>query len=137
VTATSCHADTSHGAADRMTRCGTASRQMLATQPSEGSPSRAGATFPLASCAASLRPAADPQRRGQQRDSPGRGAAFLALAYGCGLRRSEAVAIDPADLDLVDGELRVRRGKGRPCRHRAPSSGSPDPVLDLLLVRRK
>ncbi len=36
-----------------------------------------------------------------------RDAAFLALAYGCGLRRSEAVALDVADLDLVDGELRV------------------------------
>jgi integrase len=39
--------------------------------------------------------------------------AFLALAYSCGLRRSEAVAIDQGDLDLVIGELRVRRGKGR------------------------
>ena len=55
------------------------------------------------------------------RDGPGhdsaarrrRDAAFLALAYGCGLRRSEAVGVDLADLDLVGGELRVRRGKGR------------------------
>ncbi len=29
------------------------------------------------------------------------------------LRRSQAVAIDLADLDLVSGELRVRLGKGR------------------------
>jgi site-specific recombinase XerC len=42
-----------------------------------------------------------------------RDAAFLALAYSCGLRRSEAVAIDLAALDLVSGELPVRRGKGR------------------------
>jgi integrase len=35
----------------------------------------------------------------------------LALTYGCGLRRSEAVAVDVADLDLVSGELWVRRGK--------------------------
>jgi integrase len=41
-----------------------------------------------------------------------RDAAFLALTYSCGLRRSEAVA-DLADLDLLSGELRVRRGKGR------------------------
>jgi integrase len=57
-----------------------------------------------------------PSEGAQQRDSPtrrGRDAAFLALAYSCGLRRSEAVATDLADLDLVGGELRVRRGKGR------------------------
>src|SRR5438132_2980292 len=42
-----------------------------------------------------------------------RAAAFLALAYGCGLRRSEVVAVDVADLDLASGELQVRRGKGK------------------------
>src|SRR3982074_3488822 len=75
-----------------------------------------------------------PSREGQGRDSATRrqrDAAFLALAYSCGLRRSEAVAIDLADLDLVNSELRVRRGKGRKPRqvtrpdkdrlHRGPS----------------
>src|SRR5256714_3298488 len=57
-----------------------------------------------------------PSNEGQDQDSTARrrrDAAFLALAYSCGLRRSEAVAIDVADLDLLSGELRVRRGKGR------------------------
>jgi integrase len=64
-----------------------------------------------------------------------RDAAFLALAYGCGLRRSEAVAVDVADLDLVTGELRVRRGKGRkPRQVNLPPSAVPA-LQDWLLVR--
>jgi integrase/recombinase XerD len=59
---------------------------------------------------------AHPSEEGERQDCASRrrrDAAFLALAYSCGLRRSEAVAINRADLDLVSGELRVRRGKGR------------------------
>src|SRR2546421_2938052 len=64
-----------------------------------------------------------------------RDAAFLALAYGCGLRRSEAVAVDIADLDLVSGELRVRRGKGRkPQQLNLPPSAVPA-LQDWLQVR--
>jgi integrase len=77
-----------------------------------------------------------PQRRDQ--DSAvrrRRDAAFLALAYSCGLRRSEAVAIDLADLDLGGGELRVRRGKGRKPRHiTVPPSALPA-LQDWLQVR--
>jgi integrase/recombinase XerD len=64
-----------------------------------------------------------------------RDAAFLALAYGCGLRRSEAVAVDVADLDLVSEELRVRRGKGRKPREvNLPPSAVPA-LKDWLQVR--
>jgi integrase/recombinase XerD len=64
-----------------------------------------------------------------------RDAAFLALTYGCGLRRSEAVAVDVADLDLVSGELRVRRGKGRkPRQLNLPPSAMPA-LQDWLQVR--
>ncbi len=38
--------------------------------------------------------------------------AILSLAYGCGLRVSELVAIDIADIKLREGILIVRRGKG-------------------------
>jgi integrase len=64
-----------------------------------------------------------------------RDAAFLALAYSCGLRRSEVVAIDLADLDLVSGELRVRRGKGRkPRQLTLPPSALPA-MEDWIEVR--
>jgi integrase len=64
-----------------------------------------------------------------------RDAAFLALAYSCGLRRSEAVAVDLADLDLVGGEVRVRRGKGRkPRLLTVPPSALPA-LQDWLQVR--
>ena len=39
--------------------------------------------------------------------------AILHLLYGCGLRRSEAEALNVRDIDHVAGLLYVRRGKGR------------------------
>ena len=79
-----------------------------------------------------------PSKEWQRQDSTARrrrDAAFLALAYSCGLRRSEAVAVDLADLDLVGGELRVRRGKGRkPRQLTLPPSALPA-LQDWLQVR--
>ena len=64
-----------------------------------------------------------------------RDAAFLAPVHSCGLGRSEAVAIDLADLDQVGSELRVRRGKGRKPRQ-LTLPPSPLPALqDWLEVR--
>lgn len=39
--------------------------------------------------------------------------AFLALFYGCGLRRSEAEKLDVNDIDMESGLLYVREGKGK------------------------
>jgi integrase/recombinase XerD len=77
-------------------------------------------------------------QEGHRQDSGARrrrDAAFVALAYGCGLRRAEAVALDLGDVDLVAGELRVRRGKGRKPRQ-VPLPPSAIPALeDWLQVR--
>jgi integrase len=103
-----------------------------------GSQSRAAATSPPAGCAASLRPVAALFHEGQRQGSATRrrrDAAFLALAYSCGLRRSEAVAIDLGDVDVISGELRVRRGKGRkPRQVTVPPSGLPA-LQDWLQAR--
>lgn len=53
-----------------------------------------------------------------------RDAALIAVLYGCGLRRSEAIHVDLADLTPATGELRVRRGKGRKDRVVWVSSGA-------------
>ena len=64
-----------------------------------------------------------------------RDAAFLSLLYASGLRRAEAVALELADLDLVSGQLRVRRGKGRKPRPVSlPASAFPA-LKDWLEVR--
>jgi integrase/recombinase XerD len=47
---------------------------------------------------------------------------FLALFYGCGLRRSEAEKLNVHDIDIETGLLYVREGKGRK-RRVIPMSG--------------
>lgn len=54
--------------------------------------------------------------------------AILTVLYGCGLRVSEAVHLEPDDIDSKRGLIRVEQGKGRKDRH-APL---PERVLETL-----
>ena len=62
-----------------------------------------------------------------------RDAAMLALLYGCGVRRSEAVSIELADYD--DGRVTVRHGKGRKERIVYCSTGGRR-AIDAWITRR-
>jgi integrase len=64
-----------------------------------------------------------------------RDAALLALLYGGGLRRSEAVALDVCDYDLTTGMLVVRHGKGNRDRVVYAANGAADALADWLAVR--
>jgi Phage integrase family len=78
------------------------------------------------------------QEPSHQQDSGARrrrDAAFLAIAYGSGVQRAEAIALDLADLDFTAGQLRVRQGKGKK-PGQAPLAPSAQPALeDWLQVR--
>jgi len=77
----------------------------------------------LAVCAADASPAGP------------RDAALIAVLYGGGLRRSEAVALDVADYDPADGALTVRHGKGGKARVVYATNGAADALVDWLLTR--
>jgi len=63
-----------------------------------------------------------------------RDAALLALVYGTGLRRAEAVALDLEDAG-ESGEVPVRRGKGRKPRLAALPDSARPALEDWLQVR--
>lgn len=73
--------------------------------------------------------AADPSPAGV------RDAAMLAVLYGAGLRRSELVALDLADLDAAGGALTVRAGKGNKDRIAYLPDGGRAAVGDWIAVR--
>jgi len=53
----------------------------------------------------------------------------FSIAYGSGVRRPEAIALDVADLDFANGQLRVGQGNGKKPRQ-APLAPSAFPVLE-------
>ena len=64
-----------------------------------------------------------------------RDAAMLALLYGGGLRRSEAVTLQLADYDATAGTLTVRHGKGDAARQVYATNGGKDAIDAWLQVR--
>jgi len=64
-----------------------------------------------------------------------RDAALIATLYGCGLRRSEAVALDLSDYDPLTGGLTVRSGKGRKARVTYMPEGARPALVAWIAIR--
>lgn len=64
-----------------------------------------------------------------------RNAAMVAVLYGCGLRRSELVALNLADFDQETGALTVRHGKGNKARTVYVTNGGRAALEDWIAVR--
>jgi site-specific recombinase XerD len=64
-----------------------------------------------------------------------RDAALLAVLYGSGLRRSEAVTLDLDAYDAVTGALTIRAGKGQKDRISYASAGSRQAVASWIATR--
>jgi integrase len=78
---------------------------------------------------------AQSMRTRRTRASGARDAALLAVLYGGGLRRAEAVALGLCDYDATDCSLKVRRGKGRKGRIVYLGSGATSALDGWLSVR--
>ena len=64
-----------------------------------------------------------------------RDAALIAVLYAAGLRRSEVVAIDLSDWNMVDNCLTVRSGKGDKDRTTYLDDGATAALMDWLIWR--
>jgi site-specific recombinase XerD len=64
-----------------------------------------------------------------------RDAALLAVLYGAGVRRAEAVALDVADYEPDSGALTIRRGKGNKARVVYTTYGASEALGAWLAVR--
>lgn len=85
--------------------------------------------------AGELRALFDACARDRRPATAARDAALLALLYGAGLRRAEAVAMDVADFNTESGAITVQRGKGRKARIGYLTNGGRQAVLDWLAIR--
>lgn len=64
-----------------------------------------------------------------------RDAALMAILFGAGLRRSEAVGLDLADYDRETGALTVKRGKGNKARLCYVTNGAADAIDSWISIR--
>jgi site-specific recombinase XerD len=64
-----------------------------------------------------------------------RDAAILGVLFGCGLRRSEVVALDVSAFDTSAGSLAVRKAKGNRERIAYPPNGALEAIRDWILLR--
>ena len=64
-----------------------------------------------------------------------RDAVLIASLYAAGLRRSEVVAIDLSDWNMVDNCLTVRSGKGGKDRTTYLDNGATVALMDWLIWR--
>jgi len=83
-------------------------RRAVDLEPVRGSRLPRGRALDAGELAALFRACADDPSPAGSRD-----AALLACGYGCGLRRSELVALDVSDVNPETGAVTVRSGKGR------------------------